>query len=335
MTKTALITGINGQDGAYLAKHLINKGYEVHGLARRNSDNWRLHELAVNPNIVYGDVTENVGDIIRDIRPDEVYNLAAQSHVGFSFDHPKLTTEVDYYGALNVIEAVKGTKTRVYQASTSELFGYNNGGALSEKTPFAPRSPYAIAKLAAHWAGVNARQEDVFVSNGILFNHESPLRGIDFVTRKITNGVARIAAGHDHIIELGNLDAMRDWGHAADYVEAMHLVLQHNKPDDFVIGTGKAHSVCEFLELAFKYAGIDYLMEGKGKDEVWYDRKGKVLMRINPEFYRPNDVNCLIANPRKAREVLDWKRNVGFRQLVHDMVNADMRRYGVKNEQAA
>lgn len=330
--ENALITGIYGQDGAYLARHLILHGYEVYGIGRRTSDDWRLKEMIIDPgeiNIIHGDITEPqfMTDVIAKIRPDEIYNLAAQSHVGYSFKNPHLTMAVNYGGLVNIIEAVKqtGIKAKIYQASTSELYGYNCGGSLNEETPFQPRSPYACAKLAAHWAGVNARAEGVFVSNGILFNHESPLRGIDFVTRKITDGIARIKAGHDFVLELGNIDAMRDWGFAGDYVKAMHKILQHKVPDDFVIGSGKAHSVADFMRYALEEADIDVRMEGSGKDEIWY-WNDRPIVRINPEFYRPNDVNCLIANPNKAKTVLEWRPETTFKGLVSMMVHSDMKR---------
>lgn len=329
--KTALITGINGQDGAYLAHYLTQLGYKVYGLCRRNRSLWRLKKLFdphkdTFPDIIYGDVTEaqRMHSIIAYCKPDEIYNLAAQSHVGYSFDNPQLTMEVNYGGLVNIIEAVKksGAAVKIYQASTSELYGYNAGEPLNERSPFAPRSPYAVAKLAAHWAGINARAENVWVSNGILFNHESPLRGEDFVTRKITVGIGKILRGEDHIIELGNMDAQRDWGYAGDYVRAMHSVLQHKEPDDFVIGTGTAHSVGDFLVHSLKSADMDIEIERNGEGEVWY-WNGRPVVKTNPDLYRPNDVNCLIANAAKARDVLGWQPEVSFSGLVRRMVESD------------
>lgn len=322
----ALITGINGQDGAYLTEYLHSKGYEVTGIARRGRDLWRLKKLGVTPKIIWGDITEsaNIYEIIKAERPDEIYNLAAQSHVGYSFENAHVTTEVNYLGLLNIIEAVKklGSAAKIYQASTSELYGYNSGGALNERSPFAPRSPYAVAKLAAHWAGINARKEGVWVSNGILFNHESPLRGADFVTRKITIGIGKILRGEDHIIELGNIDAQRDWGFAGDYVRAMHLLLQHDEPDDFVIGTGTAYSVADFLVYALRAADMDIEIKGEGEQEVWYWNE-KPIVKINPDLFRPNDVNVLIADAGKAKEKLGWQPEVSFKQLVERMVESD------------
>ena len=329
--KIALITGINGQDGAYLAHYLTKKGYKVYGICRRGRDLWRLHKLFKPyddpfPDIIYGDVTEygRVLSILAMTAPDEIYNLAAQSHVGYSFENPHLTMEVNYGGLVNIIEAVKklGLNTKIYQASTSELFGYNTGEPLNERSPLAPRSPYAVAKLSAHWAGINARKEGVWVSNGILFNHESPLRGEDFVTRKISVGIGKILKGEDHIIELGNIYAQRDWGFAGDYVRAMHAVLQHNKPDDFVIGTGSAYSVADFLMYGFEAAGLDIEITGSGKDEVWYWNE-RPVMQINSRYYRPNEVDCLIADSSKAKDVLGWCPEMSFKQLVEEMIESD------------
>ncbi len=262
-------------------------------------------------------------EIIKSERPDEIYNLAAQSHVGYSFENPHLTMEVNYNGLINIIEAVKksGVRSKIYQAGTSELFGGSNK-PLSETSPFIPKSPYAVAKLAAHWAGINARKEGIWVSNGILFNHESPLRGEDFVTRKITLGIGKIKRGESHVIELGNINAQRDWGFSGDYVRSMHLMLQHDKPDDFVIGTGEAWAVTDFLYMAMVKAGLEIEMRGSGPDEKWYS-DGKLVMRINPKFYRPNEVNCLIADPSKAKSVLGWKPEVSFENLVERMVESD------------
>jgi GDPmannose 4,6-dehydratase len=329
--KKALITGIAGQDGAYLAHHLTKLGYSVHGICRRNSDLWRLKKLFDPmrdkfPDIIFSDVTEiqRIDALLSYLRPDEVYNLAAQSHVGFSFENPKVTMDVNYGGLVNIIEAVKKLKlkTKIYQAGTSELFGYNDGLPLDEESPLLPKSPYAIAKLSAHWAGVNARKEGVWVSNGILFNHESPLRGEDFVTRKITVGLGKIMRGENHVIELGNLEAQRDWGFAGDYVQAMHLMLQHYQPDDFVIGSGSAFSVADFLYMAFAACGMEVEIKGKGLAETWYSN-GVPIVKINKAFYRPNEVHCLIANPEKAKVKLGWEAKTSFENLVKMMVEAD------------
>jgi GDPmannose 4,6-dehydratase len=331
MSKKALITGIAGQDGAYLAYYLTKLGYSVYGVCRRNSDLWRLKTLFDPmrdkfPDIIFTDISESqrIDSLIAFLRPDEIYNLAAQSHVGFSFDNPKVTMDVNYGGLVNIIEAVKkiGLKTKIYQAGTSELFGYNNGKSLNEESPLMPKSPYAVAKLAAHWAGINARKEGVWVSNGILFNHESPLRGEDFVTRKITIGVGKIKRGEDHVIELGNLEAQRDWGFAGDYVEAMHKMLQHDEPDDFVIGTGQAYSVADFLYMALAVSGLDVEIKGKGIDEVWYSND-KPIVKINKQFYRPNEVHCLVADPEKSKVKLAWQAKTSFENLVKMMVEAD------------
>lgn len=322
----ALITGINGQDGAYLSQYLHSLGYEVTGICRRGRDLDRLKKLGVSPKIIWGDVTEpqNVFEIIKSERPDEIYNLAAQSHVGYSFENPHLTMEVNYGGLVNIIEAVKkaSLKSRIYQASTSELFG-GSAAPLSEFSPFIPKSPYAVAKLAAHWSGINARKEGIWVSNGILFNHESPLRGEDFVTRKITLGVSRVLNGEDHVIELGNIHAQRDWGFAGDYVKAMHKMLQHEEPDDFVIGTGEAHSVTDFLYTAMAKSGMEIEIRGIGKDEAWY-ADNRLVMRVNPKFYRPNEVDCLISDPSKAKELLGWRPETGFENLVEMMLLEDL-----------
>ena len=330
--KTALITGIAGQDGAYLAHYLTRKGYKVYGVARRNKSLANLKKLFVPiedkfPDIIYADITEaqRVISILSYTKPDEIYNLAAQSHVGYSFDNPHLTMDVNYGGLINFIDGVKklGLKTRIYQASTSELFGYNDGLSLNEETPFTPKSPYAIAKLAAHWAGINARKEGIFVSNGILFNHESPLRGEDFVTRKITIALGKIMRGESHVLELGNIHAARDWGFAGDYVRAMHLMLDHEEPDDFVIGTGEVRSVAHFLLAACEEWGIHPTIEGTGANEKWYDQHGKLIMQISDKFYRPNEVHTLLADASKANAVLGWRPEVSFEKLVKMMVEND------------
>lgn len=329
--KKALITGICGQDGAYLSRHLERAGIQVYGLARRQSPTFRLNYLKTNPTLIYGDVTE-IGDIRRvlaDVRPDYIYNLAAQSHVGFSFDAPHVTLETNYYGITNIINCVKSLGiigTRIYQAGTSELFGYNDNKKLDENSPFAPRSPYAISKLAAHWAVKNARYEGLFASNGILFNHESPLRGEDFVTKKITRGIARIMADESFVLELGNLDAIRDWGHADDYTRAMRMILEHDSPDDFVVATGHSRTVRDFLMVALEVADIDWTVEGSGLEErfYWGDR---MIVKINPKFYRPNDVRCLIGNHKKADEVLGWRPKTNFVQMIEEMIKYDRENY--------
>lgn len=327
----ALITGIEGQDGAYLSHYLTCMGHKVIGICRRNKELKNLNymfgkESDIFPSIIYADITETkrMYEIINEVRPDEIYNLAAQSHVGYSFENPSLTMDVNYKGLVNIIDAVKkiDQNIKIYQASTSELYGYNRGEKLNEESAFAPRSPYAIAKLAAHWACINAREEGVWASNGILFNHESPLRGEDFVTRKITIGIGKILKGENHVIELGNIYAKRDWGFAGDYVKAMHAILQYDKPDDFVIGTGIAHSVKDFLSYCCEFCNFDLRIEGHGEQERWYDGK-RLIMRINPQFYRPNDVKCLIADPLKAYARLGWKPETGLKNLIGRMIEHD------------
>lgn len=343
---TALITGITGQDGSYLAEFLLKKGYEVHGIMRRSSsfntariehlylDEWvrdmhrkRLVELH------YGDMTDSSSliRIIGDVRPDEIYNLAAQSHVKVSFDVPEYTAEADAVGTLRLLEAVRILKmehsVRIYQASTSELFGKVQEMPQCETTPFYPRSPYAVAKLYSFWIMKNYRESyGMYTANGILFNHESERRGENFVTRKITLAVARIAAGLQDKLYLGNLDARRDWGYAPDYVECMWLILQQDKPDDYVIATGEFHSVREFATLAFAHAGIALRWEGEGEAEKGIDAdSGRVLVEVDPRFYRPADVEKLLGNPEKARRELGWNpRKTSFQRLVEIMVDADM-----------
>lgn len=322
MAKTALITGILGQDGPYLAKLLLAKGYKVYGMVRRysNPNFENLDYLGITDKVEYvdGDMTDesSLNQLIRTLRPDEVYNLAAQSFVGDSWTMAKLTTEVNALGVLYLLNAIKlfSPTTKFYQASTSEMFGLQHtNGYQDEKTPFHPRSPYGISKVYAYWMTVNFRESyGVFACNGILFNHESPIRGLQFVTRKITNGVAKIKLGLAKELRLGNLEAKRDWGFAGDYVEAMHLMLQQKNPDDYVVGTGESHSVKEFVELAFEYAGI--------KD--W--RKYVV---IDPRFKRPAEVPALKANPKKAFEKLGWKPRVSFKKLVKMMIEADLERF--------
>jgi GDPmannose 4,6-dehydratase len=313
--KTALITGITGQDGSYLAELLLEKGYEVHGLLRRSSsfNTWRIDHIRDRIKLHYGDLVDQ-NSLVRTlsaVQPDEVYNLAAQSHVKVSFDMPEYTTDVTAMGVLRLLSAVRelGLKSRVYQAGSSEMFGLVQETPQSERTPFHPRSPYAVSKVYAHWMAINHRESyGMHVSNGILFNHESPRRGENFVTRKITMGLAAIKQGRAQQLRLGNLDAKRDWGFARDYVEAMWLMLQQERPDDYVVATGETHSVKEFLQEAFDYAGLDW------KDHVVVDAK----------YFRPAEVDLLLGDPAKARTVLGWTPRVTFKELVRLMVDADM-----------
>jgi GDPmannose 4,6-dehydratase len=341
MAKTALITGITGQDGAYLAEFLLEKGYIVHGIKRRSSsfNTSRIdhlykdpHERNVNFFMHYGDLTDstNLIRIIQETQPDEIYNLAAQSHVQVSFETPEYTANSDAIGTLRLLEAIRilglEKKTKFYQASTSELYGKVQEIPQKETTPFYPRSPYAAAKLYAYWITVNYREAyDMFACNGILFNHESPLRGETFVTRKITMAVAKIKKELQNKLYLGNLDAKRDWGFAGDYVEAMWLMLQQDEPDDFVIATGETHSVREFVELAFREVGIYIDWKGKGVDEVGIDAKtGNILIEIDPRYYRPTEVELLIGDPTKAKEKLGWVAKIGFKDLTRMMVEEDL-----------
>lgn len=344
--KTALITGITGQDGSYLAEFLLSKGYEVHGIIRRSSsfNTARIEHLYLDEwvrdmhrrrllNLHYGDMTDSSSliRIIGEVKPDEIYNLAAQSHVKVSFDVPEYTAETDAIGTLRLLEAVRilnmEKKVRIYQASTSELFGKVAEVPQSETTPFYPRSPYAVAKLYAYWIMKNYRESyGMYTANGILFNHESERRGENFVTRKITLAASRIACGLQDKLYLGNLDARRDWGYAPDYVECMWLILQQDTPDDYVIATGEYHSVREFATLAFARAGIRLRWEGSGRDEKGIDEAtGRVLVEVDPKFYRPAEVEHLLGNPAKAREKLGWNpRKTSFERLVEIMVDADM-----------
>jgi len=339
--KVALIIGITGQDGAYLARLLLEKGYFVHGIKRRSSsfntgridDIYRdFHDPEARLRLHYGDLTDatNLVRIVQEVQPTEIYNLGAQSHVQVSFETPEYTANADAVGVLRVLEAVRilglTDKTRIYQASTSEMFGLVQEVPQSEKTPFYPRSPYGVAKLYAHWIMINYREAyGMFASNGILFNHESPMRGETFVTRKISRAVAAISQGRQDLLYLGNLDAQRDWGHARDYVEGMWMILQHDKPDDFVLGTGEMHSVREFAELAFAEVGIVLQWQGSGADEVGVDKASKkVLVRIDPRYFRPTEVEQLLADPAKARKVLGWKHKTTFAELVREMVLADL-----------
>lgn len=339
--KTALISGITGQDGAYLASFLLNKGYEVHGIKRRSSlfntaridDLYEdLHEKDARFFLHYGDLTDasNLIRIIQQVRPDEIYNLAAQSHVKVSFETPEYTANSDALGTLRLLEAIRilglEKHTRFYQASTSELFGKVQETPQRETTPFYPRSPYAAAKLYAYWITVNYREAyGIFASNGILFNHESELRGETFVTRKITRAAARIALGLQEKTWLGNLDAKRDWGHAEDYVEAMWRILQHDVPEDFVVATGETHSVREFADLAFREAGLELEWHGTGLEEKGVEaRTGRVLVEVDPRYFRPTEVDLLLGDPSKAERLLGWKRRVTFEDLVRRMVRYDL-----------
>ena len=336
--KRALITGITGQDGSYLAELLLAKGYEVHGLVRRSStfNRERIDHLRDTPayrsryTLHYGDLSDadSLHDVVATAQPDEVYNLAAQSHVGISFRQPTYTGEVVALGTIRLLEAIRQRRpeARFYQASSSELFGKAVEVPQREATPFHPRSPYAVAKMYAFWATVNYREAyGLFAANGILFNHESPRRGENFVTRKVTRGVAEIVAGRrTEPLALGNLEARRDWGFAGDYVEAMWLMLQHDSPEDFVIGTGETHSVRELCEAAFAEAGLTLRWTGHGAEERGLDAAdGRPLVTVDPAYFRPAEVDHLCADPAKAREVLGWRPRVTFRELIRMMVAAD------------
>jgi GDPmannose 4,6-dehydratase len=341
--KKALIFGITGQDGAYLADFLLKKGYEVHGVKRRASslNTERINHLYTDPHqtdrrffLHYGDLTDalNVFTLIRKIQPDEIYNLGAQSHVKVSFELPEYTADVDALGTLRILEAMSQLKNekimKFYQASSSELYGKVQEIPQTELTPFYPRSPYAVSKLFAYWATVNFREAyDIFACNGILFNHESPLRGETFVTRKITQAVARISLGLQDTLYLGNLDAMRDWGFAKDYVEAMWMMLQQEKPDDYVVATGEQHSVREFTELAFKELGIEIKWTGEGINEIGMDAKtNQVLVCVDPIYFRPTEVDTLLGDATKAKKELGWKSKTSFQELVKIMVLADYKK---------
>ena len=337
--RRALITGIMGQDGAYLAQLLLGKGYHVTGSYRRAStpNPWRLRALGIemhpNLHLRVSDVTDPCAclRLIDQSRPHEVYNLAAQSFVAASFDQPVATTQIDGLGALNLLEAIRSAdrSIRFYQASSAEMFGLVQSVPQSERTPFYPRSPYAVAKLYSHWMTVNYREaHGIFASSGILFNHESPLRGLEFVTRKITDAAARIAFGEDLVLELGNLDAKRDWGFAGDYVEGMWGMLQATDPDNFVLATGSTESVRDFATLAFWHAGIPLEWIGRGEDEraVWAG-KGRIVLRVSPEFYRPSEVEALVGDPAKAAERLGWTPRMQLGELCACMVDADLERH--------
>jgi len=341
MTKTALITGVTGQDGAYLSRLLLEKGYEVHGVKRRSSsfNTSRVDAIYQDAHagdskfkLHYGDLTDstNLIRLVQEIQPDEVYNLGAMSHVQVSFDAPEYTANCDAMGTLRLLEAIRilglSDVTKFYQASTSELYGLVQQVPQSEVTPFYPRSPYAVAKMYAYWITVNYREAyNMFASNGILFNHESPLRGETFVTRKITRAVSAIHLGLQDTLFLGNMDAQRDWGHARDYVEGMWRMLQHDKPDDFVLGTGEMHTVRAFVEASFAYVGREIAWSGVGVDEVGKDSKtGDVVVRVDPRYFRPTEVEQLLADPTKAKEDLGWVAGTTFKALVDDMMEADL-----------
>ena len=327
--KVALITGITGQDGSYLAELLLEKGYEVHGIVRRASliNTARIDHIFEKLNLHYGDLTDstNLISIIKQVEPDEIYNLGAQSHVKVSFETPEYTGQVDGLGTLRVLEAVRllgmEDKVRIYQASTSELYGLVQEVPQRETTPFYPRSPYGVAKLYGYWIVKNYRESyGLHASSGILFNHESPRRGETFVTRKITRGLSRISTGQQDVLSLGNLDARRDWGHAKDFVEAMWLMLQQDQPDDYVIATGEQYSVRDFVNEAAPYFGMNIEWMGEGLDEVGYDWNTKrPVIRVNPKYFRPAEVETLLGDPSKAKEKLGWEPRTSFKALVEDM----------------
>jgi GDPmannose 4,6-dehydratase len=336
--KIALITGITGQDGAYLAQLLLEKNYIVYGAYRRTSsvNFWRMEEVGIqsheNLNLVEYDLTDLGASIslVQKIQPDEIYNLAAQSFVGVSFEQPSTTAQITGIGALHLLEAIRliNTKIRFYQASTSEMFGKVQAVPQVEETPFYPRSPYGVAKLFAHWMTINYRESyNIFGSSGILFNHESPLRGREFVTRKITDSVAKIKLGNLDVLELGNLDAKRDWGFAKEYVEGMWRILQADEPATFVLATNRTETVRDFVRMAFKGAGVTVDFKGTAENEIAIDTAtGKTVMRVNPKFYRPTEVELLIGNPAKAKAILGWEAKTTLEQLCQMMVDADLRR---------
>lgn len=332
MKKSALITGITGQDGSYLAELLLEKGYEVYGIMRRKSvvDYGNVEHIKEKIKFIYADMTDLISLInaMNISQADEVYNLAAQSFVATSWEQPLATAEIDAVGVTNMLEAIRNTKPecRFYQASTSEMFGLVQEIPQRETTPFYPRSPYGVAKLYGHWITKNYRESyDMYACSGILFNHESERRGKEFVTRKITDAVARIKQGIQDHLELGNMDSKRDWGHSKDYVMAMWLMLQQEKADDYVIATNETRTVREFVEKSFSYVGIDILWQGKGINEVGIDKEtNKTVVKINPKFFRPAEVDILLGNPEKAEKELNWKREISFEQLVERMVKNDM-----------
>lgn len=344
--KKALITGITGQDGSYLAELLLSKGYEVHGIKRRSSsfNTQRIDHLYNDPSIDnkrlylhFGDLTDGMSlmRIIRKTMPDEIYHLAAQSHVAVSFEQPEYTANTDAIGTIRILDILKDLKDeksiKFYQASTSELFGKVQEIPQRESTPFYPRSPYAVAKLYAYWATINYREAyGLFATNGILFNHESPRRGETFVTRKITRGLSRIHLNRQGVLFLGNLDAKRDWGHAKDYVEAQWRILQNDVPEDFVIATGEQHSVRDFCELTADALGIKLRWEGEGLDERGVDQNGNVIIRIDETYFRPTEVDTLLGDPTKAKQKLGWQPEISFEEMVVEMVNSDLEK--AKNE---
>lgn len=327
--KVALITGITGQDGSYLAELLLEKGYEVHGIIRRASliNTHRIDHIYDQIKLHYGDLTDstNLVRVIQQVQPDEIYNLGAQSHVKVSFEIPEYTGQTDGLGTLRILEAVRllgmEKKTRIYQASTSEMFGKVQEIPQKETTPFYPRSPYGVAKVYGYWIVKNYRESyGLHASSGILFNHESPRRGETFVTRKITRGLSRISVGQQDILYLGNLNAKRDWGHAKDYARAMWLMLQQDEPDDYVIATGVQYSVREFVERAAPYFGINIVWDGEGLDEVGIDKSsGRVVVKVSSKYFRPAEVDSLLGNPTKAKEKLGWEPEISFDQLIEDM----------------
>lgn len=341
MSKVALITGVTGQDGAYLAEFLLEKGYEVHGIKRRSSlfNTDRIDHLYQDPHeanrrfvLHHGDLTDSTCliRIVQQVQPDEIYNLAAQSHVAVSFEEPEYTADSDALGALRLLEAIRilglEKKTRYYQASTSELYGKVREVPQNEDTPFYPRSPYAVAKLYAYWITVNYREAyGMYACNGILFNHESPIRGETFVTRKITRALARIRLGLQECLYLGNLDAKRDWGHARDYVEMQWLMLQQDEPEDFVIATGVQYSVRDFVTAAADELGIDLSWSGQGVEEKAHDSKGRCVVAVDPRYFRPTEVESLLGDASKARRKLGWEPRIGFEQLVAEMVREDLK----------
>jgi len=339
--KKALITGITGQDGSYLTELLLEKGYEVHGIIRRSStfNTSRIDHLFSDPHVAntrmflhYGDMSDasNISRLIEKIQPDEIYHLAAQSHVRVSFDMPEYTADVTGVGTLRILDAIResGVKTKFYQASSSEMFGLVQHVPQTEETPFYPRSPYGVAKVYGYWITKNYRESyNLFACNGILFNHESPRRGETFVTRKITRGLARIKLGLDQTLHMGNLDAKRDWGYAKDYVEGMWLMLQQDKPDDYVLATNETHTVREFIELSSAMLGFKLAWRGEGVDEEGVDENtGKVIIKIDPEYFRPAEVDLLIGDPAKAKKLMGWEPKVKFKELVEIMTEADLKR---------
>lgn len=339
MSKTALITGVTGQDGSYLAEFLLDKGYEVHGTIRRGStfNTQRIDHIFQDPHddeisfeTHYGEMTDasNLSRLVEDIKPDEIYNLAAQSNVAVSFEQPQYTADTNALGTLRLLDAIRESRidTKFYHASTSELYGGQTGEPLNENSPFQPRSPYATSKLFAHWITINYRQSyGIHASNGICFNHESPRRGKRFVTRKISQAVARITQGKQDTLYLGNLNAKRDWGYAPEYVKGMWQILNCEEPGDYVLATGKTHTVRSFVEQAFDVAGVEIEWKGEGVDEVGYNAEtGEVLVEVDQRYFRPNEVDTLIGDPSKAKEELGWEAETGFEELVRLMVDEDM-----------